>query len=183
MRKVYRVCLIGFSENFLKANANKCHLISRSKVSLDIQISDIKVTSESRVKHLGIYIDNRLDFDYHVSQLCKKLHVLARIFKYVQTSKRRTLANSFITSQFSYCALILMFHTRRMKHKINKIHEKVLLFIYPSDLTLTFKELLDKNKPVSIHQKNVQVLATEIFKRKLNISPTISKKKKCFLLM
>ena len=70
-----------------------------------------------------------------------------------------------------------------MKHKINKIHEKVLLFIYPSDLTLTFKELLDKNKPVSIHQKNVQVLATEIFKRKLNISPTITKKKKCFLLM
>ena len=61
-----------FSENFLKANADKCHLIDSFKVPVDIQISDIKVTSESRVKCLGIHIYNRLNFDYHVSQLCKK---------------------------------------------------------------------------------------------------------------
>ena len=77
-----------FSENFLKANADKCHLIASSKVPVDIQISDIKVTSESRVKLLGIHIDNRLNFDYRVIQLCKKamkqLHELATIFKYVE---------------------------------------------------------------------------------------------------
>ena len=115
-----------FSENFLKANADKCHLIASSKVPVDIQISDIKVTSESRVKLLGIHIDNRLNFDYHVSQLCKKaskkLHALARIFKYVETSKRRVLVNSFITSQFSYCPLIWMFRSRGMERRINKIH-------------------------------------------------------------
>ena len=47
--------------------------------------------------------------------------------------------------------------------------------IYPSDSKLAFKELLDKSKTVSIHQKNLQVLATEIFKAKLNISPEILK--------
>ena len=52
-----------FSENFLKTNADKCHLIASSKVAVDIQISNIKVTSESRVKLLGIHIDNRLNFD------------------------------------------------------------------------------------------------------------------------
>ena len=80
-----------FSENFLKADADKCHLIASSKVPVHIQISDIKVTSESRVKLLGTHIDNRLNFDYHVSHLCmkasKKLHALARIIKYVETSK------------------------------------------------------------------------------------------------
>ena len=30
------------------------------------------ITSEGKVKLLGIYIDNRLNFDYHISQLCKK---------------------------------------------------------------------------------------------------------------
>ena len=99
-----------FSENILKASAYKYHLITSSKVPVDIQISDIKVTRESRVKILGIYKDNRLNFDYHVRQLCKeankKLHAMARIFKYVETSKRRVLVNSFITSQFSYCPLI-----------------------------------------------------------------------------
>ena len=40
---------------------------------------------------------------------------------------------------------------------------------------LPFKELLDRNKTVSIHQKHLQVLATEILKAKLNISPEILK--------
>ena len=128
---------------------------------------------------MGIHIDSRLDFDYHVGQLCKKackkLHALARIFKYVETSKRRVLVNSFITSQFSYCPLIWMFHCRRMEHRINKIHERALHLICSSDSKLTFKELLDKTKTLSIHQKNLQVLATEIFKVKLNISPDILK--------
>ena len=61
-----------FSENFLKCNTDKCHLIASYKVPVDIQISDIEVTSESKVKRLGIYVDNRLNFDYQVGQGCKK---------------------------------------------------------------------------------------------------------------
>ena len=52
------------SENFLKANADKWHLIAGSKLLIDIQITNIKVTSESRVKLLGIHVDYRLNFDY-----------------------------------------------------------------------------------------------------------------------
>ena len=81
-----------FSENFLKANSDKCHLIPSSKVPVDIQIFDIKVTSASKVKLLGIHVDNRFYFDYYVSQVCKKvskkLHVLTRVFKYVETSSK-----------------------------------------------------------------------------------------------
>ena len=62
-----------------------------------------------------------------------------------------------------------------MEHRINKIHEMTLRLIYPSDSKLTFKEILDKNKTVSIHQKNFQLLATEIFKAKLTISSDILK--------
>ena len=68
-----------------------------------------------------------------------------------------------------------MFHSRKMEHSINIIHERALCLIYPSDSKVTFKELLDKNKTVSIHQKTLQVLATEIFKAKLNTSPEILK--------
>ena len=78
-----------FSENFLKTNADKYHLIVSSNVPVDTQMCNIKVTNESRVILLDIDIDNRLDFDYHVSRLCKnaceKLRALARIFKYVET--------------------------------------------------------------------------------------------------
>ena len=46
-----------------------------------------------------------------------------------------------------------MFHSRKMKRSINKIHERALRLTYPSNSKLTFKELLDKNKTVSIYQK------------------------------
>ena len=77
----------------------------RSKYkSKHIQISHIKVTSESRVRILGIYVDNTLSFDYHASQLCKNaskiLYALPKIFEYVKTSRRRVFVSSFIISQF-----------------------------------------------------------------------------------
>ena len=50
-----------------------------------------------------------------------------------------------------------MFHSRRIEHRINKIHERALRLIYLSDSKLSFKESLDKNKTVSIHQKNLDI--------------------------
>ena len=135
------------------------------------------IMSEEKVKLLGIHIDNRLNFDYHISQLCKKagkkLHALTRVFKYMDISQRKLIANAFIMSQFSYCPLIWMFHSRAMEHRINRIHERTLRLIYPNQHQLTFKELLEKNKTVSIHQRNLQTLATEIYKAKNKISPEV----------
>ena len=63
-----------------------------------------------------------------------------------------------------------MFHSRTMEYRINRIHERTLRLIYPNQHQLTFKELLEKNKTVSIHQRNLQTLATEIYKAKNKIS-------------
>ena len=69
--------------------------------------------------------------------------------------------------QFSYCPLIWVFYSRAIEHRINRIHERVLRLIYPNQNQLTFKELLEKNKTVSMRQRNVQVFATEIFNTKI----------------
>ena len=50
-----------------------------------------------------------------------------------------------------------------------------LRLIYRNQHQLTFKELLEKNKAVSIHQGNLQTLATEICIAKSKISPEIVK--------
>ena len=63
-----------------------------------------------------------------------------------------------------------MFHSRTTEHRINRIHERTLRLIYVNQHQLTFKELLEKkNKIVSIHQRNLQILATEIYKAKNKI--------------
>ena len=68
-------------------------------------------------------------------------------------SKRKLIANDFLMSQFSYYPLIWMFHSRAMEHRINTIHERTLRLIYPSQHQLTFNELLEKNKTVSISNR------------------------------
>ena len=59
-----------------------------------------------------------------------------------------------------------MFHYRSIN---NKIHERVLRIVY-NDFKLSFENLLEKDGTVSIHVKNLQKLATEMFKISKNFS-------------
>ena len=72
--------------------------------------------------------------------------------------KWRILMNTFIASQFYYCARVWISHSRTMNKKINKIYEKVLRLVYKDETNLSFDELLEKDKLISIHQRNLQIL-------------------------
>ena len=107
-----------FKTDFLKRYGNRYHLITSSKTPVGIKVANMTIISKEKVKLLEIHIDNRLNFDYHISQLCekagKKFHALTRIFKYMDILQRKLIANAFIMSQFSYCPLIWMFHSNRL---------------------------------------------------------------------
>ena len=107
--------------------------------------------------------------------ICKKanqkLHALARVAKYLDNNKLRILMKTFIDSQFNYCPLIWMFHSRQLNNKINKIHERALRIAY-KDSTLSFEQLLTLDKSVCIHHRNLRRLAVEMYKIKENIAPT-----------
>ena len=66
-----------------------------------------------------------------------------------------------------------MFHSRKMEYRINSIHKRALKLVYQDSPDFTFQELLAKDKSVSVHQKNFQLLATEIFKSKTGVSPEL----------
>ena len=122
----------------------------------------IKNSTEEKLSEIKCY--SNLSFESHVTSLCKttsqKLH--AKLSHYMDLNKRRNLMKIFITSQFSYCQLIWMFHSRNLNNKINRIHERARRLVYQNNLG--FAELLDLDNSVTVHQKNLQVLATEIYK-------------------
>ena len=72
--------------------------------------------------------------------------------------KHLVIMKSFVTSQFGYCLLIWMFHSRALNNKINSIHQRALRIIY-NDSNSTFEELLNKDNFVSTQHRNLQVLA------------------------
>ena len=65
-----------------------------------------------------------------------------------------------------------MLHSRIMNNKINRLHERCIRLTY-GDKTSSFEELLEQVKPVSIHTRNLQMLATYIFKVYGSITPPI----------
>ena len=59
---------------------------------------------------------------------------------------------AFIESQFNYCSLIWMFHSREINNKINNLHERALHITY-KDTESSFEELLVKDNSVSMRHK------------------------------
>ena len=166
-----------FSNNYMKMNSDKCHLIlSSNDENKKIELNGEAINNTQVQKLLGVHIDYKLKFDTHIESLCKKvgkkLHALARIIKYMSTNQAQLLMRSFIMSQFSYCPLIWMCHSRKINTQINKLHERALRLVY-NDKSSSFRELLERDNSVTIHERNIQVLLTEIFKVKSRAAPEI----------
>ena len=126
---------------------------------------------------LGVFlIDSEITFHDHISRLCskanQKLSALVRVSKYMILRKRRLLMSPYITSQFNYCPLVWMIHNRKLNKKINKVHERALRIVY-GDHKTRLSELLNIDKSVTIHERNLQYLVIEIYKTKKGISPAI----------
>ena len=112
----------------------------------------------------------------HVEDLCKKasrkIHALARVTPYMTVSKGRILMNAFFRSQFSYCPLVLVCHSRTLNNKINRLHKRCLRMIYNNKLS-SFQNLLDQDRSVSAHMRNLQTPAIEMYKASKGIAPKI----------
>ena len=117
-----------------------------------------KLSSTYSEKLLGIKIDNRgtVQKSQSKSQYSGKNFILR--FK-----QRKHIFNSFTTSHFSYCPFVWMFYSRRLNKRIDHIHERTLRIIY-QDYNSSFKELLRKDSSLTIHQRNLKLLVTEMFK-------------------
>ena len=142
-----------------------------------INVKDSPISSKKIFKLLGVAVDNKLSFEPHLNLVCKKhsqkLHALARVSKFISKKKLRFMMKAFIMSQFSYCSLVWMCNSRILNNKINKLHERALRLVY-DDRQSTFEELLSIDKSVTIHHRNVQVLATELYKLHHGLAPELT---------
>ena len=168
---------LWFENNYMKMNEDKSHLLvfgnKDNEVTVNISGSFIKESDQEKL--LGVTLDKTLNFKTHVTNLCKKasqkLHALARVSRYMDKPQQELTMTSFVMSLFSYRPLVWMFHDRKSNNKINKIHERALRIIH-KDSTSNFEELLIKSNSVSVHQRNLQLLLTEIYKTVNNLNPS-----------
>ena len=133
----------------MKINADKFKFLL---MGVRNQLHHLKIGSEiiwesKNAKLLGVDIHNDLNFDYHVKEIYRKanrkLSALSRVSRFQEVTKKRVLFKSFIESQFTYCPLIWMFHSRELNNKINKLHKPALRVVYKNYELLFCKYRLD----------------------------------------
>ena len=98
----------------------------------------------------------------------KNLLAFSRVITFMSTNRAQLLMRSFIMPQFSYCRLTWMCHSRNLNNQISKLYECALRLVY-NDKSSPFRELLERDKSVTIHERIIQVLLTVIFKVKSGV--------------
>ena len=127
--------------SFMKANSGKSHLLVSDTETTHANVDgSIIKSSQKEILH-GINLDSELKSEDHVNFMCKKasqkLYALARIAPFMDLKQRRNIMKAFVESQFGYCPLIWMFHSRGLNNKITRIHERTLRMTY-KDKSSTF---------------------------------------------
>ena len=125
---------------------------------VSINIDNEVIKNSNNKKLLAINLSNILGFDTHVANVCnrasKKLHALARISHYMNIHKRIMTMKAFFASEFGYCPLVSMFHSRKLNSRVNKLDERALRIVY-QDYASSFTEPLEKDDSTTIHNRNI----------------------------
>ena len=149
--------------NHMCINAKKTHYIIfkgrwYSEESLDtvLHVNNIIIDLVDNVKLLGIFIDNKCNWDFHVNKLCIKLCCIIGVIKRIVSSLPNTLRKMIYTAFFlpylQYCNILWnncgktrLLRVRRIVHrcikllKFNSIPDNVdHLSLFHTDLTKLF---------------------------------------------
>ena len=164
-----------FEANNVTANPSKFQCMTLgSNEKMELDINDKKIVSSSSVKILGVTIDDKLNFNEHITYICKKagrqLNVLRRLSYMLVEETRMTIYKSFILSNFNFCPLIWHFCGILNSRKLEKIQERALRFVF-IDYNSSYEKLLDKANLVTIYLLRLQKIAIEVYKATNGLGP------------
>ena len=97
----------------MKINRGKIHILLSANGTVSENIGKNVFTSETKNELLGIILDLKLTFEDLKKNPAKKKNV----------RKLNTFARIAPYMCFVYCHLVWMFHNRRVKNKINYLHD------------------------------------------------------------
>ena len=120
----------GLYCNSLQANPSKFQSMLLKNKTVNAEDFNIIVDNDilnltDDMTVLGINIDNKLNFNSHVSSMCNKagrqLNVLQRLKGSLDYASRLSIYKSFIMSNFNYCPVVWMFTSKSSLLKLETI--------------------------------------------------------------
>ena len=175
------VLIKWFSDNGIRANPDKFQGIAIGKKSISENISFMiggtVIKCEESVKLLGVTIDNLLNFDLHIKNLCQKaskqINVLRRLGKFLTIDGKKAIYHAFIISNFNFCPIVWHFCKKSNTQKLERVHYRALRFVF-ADFESDYESLLKKCDTTTLEISRMRQIALETFK-------ILSKEGPCYL--
>jgi hypothetical protein len=129
------------SLNCIVVNPVKSNFLSYNTFNISVSINGHILVNTHVVKYLGVHIDDKLSWAYHISYVtricCQRIGVFKKVLPYLPNFATVLYFNAFIRSSYSY-GLMFWFHNDRSGiHKlINKIDRVILKLAFICNLTV-----------------------------------------------
>ena len=166
LKEVSEVAINWFSSNDMIANPDKFKSIILTKNKSDDipngpSIGTDIVSTEKSVKLLGIHLDNRLNFNFHINTICKsassQLNALVWLKKFLSFELKKVLVNSFLLSIFDYCSLVWFISSGKSLKKVENLQKRALRFLQ-NDYHSSYETLLHKSGKATENVRNLRNL-------------------------
>ena len=146
----------------------KCH------TNETLKIGDKIIKASSSVKLLGVQIDDQLNFNLHISNICRsaanQLNALIRLKLFLDFEEKKTLINSYFYSNFNHCPLVWMFSSAKSLNKVESLQKRALRFLY-DNYDSSYESILKIAGKSTMNVNRLRSLCIEIFKTLNNINP------------
>ena len=177
LKNISNILINWFQNNYMKANPEKFQFIMYSKTNeaKSILINDTVVNSETSVKLLGVHIDSRLNFNNHITHICKKagkqINALARLSTTLSMEVKYRVFETFILSHFNFCPIVWHFCSAEDLKRIENVQKRALRFVL-NDFNSSYSDLRKQCNRSLLYVHRLRLMAIEVFKMYHNIGPT-----------
>ena len=183
------VVMDWFKINTMVVNPDRFQAIILDKQKRDhtdehITVDNQQIKVVSSVKLLGLQLDDKLNFNLHISHICKsatnQLNALIRLKKFMNFEETNILINSYFMANFNYCLLVWMLSNASSLKKIENLQKRALRFLC-NDYEISYEELLSKSSTSSMNVKTINKLnpdfMRDLFKLRFTNRPVREKYK------
>ena len=150
-------------------------LCSEKNECVDFKFNGINVKSMDEVKLFGVNIDKKLNFDSHVSYLCKKtsrqVNALSRLRHIANENSKNMLYKTYIMSNFNYCSAIWNYCSSKSIIKLEKLNKRALRIVLNDD-KCTYHDLLRISQNICLFSMRRECIMKTVFKCTHNIAPS-----------
>ena len=120
----------------------------------DVFIDNIRIIPSQKIKYLGITIDNKFNFDDHMSTVCRKanfhLYNIRYIRKFISKDLTTMLIKAMVFSSTNYCNSIYLGLSKKLNKCIFRIDHSAVRLIY--------QQPLFDHSSVTLRQHNLNIL-------------------------